>query len=81
MKITDKINMDVSGLIKNGPITIVAFGDSMNDFQMIRAAHTGIAMGNACPELKEIADFVCESVQDDGIYHQFSRMGLIVQAD
>lgn len=59
----------------------VAFGDSMNDFQMIRAAHTGIAMGNACPELKEIADFVCESVQDDGIYHQFSRMGLIVQAD
>lgn len=29
MKITEKINMDVSGLIKNGPITIVAFGDSI----------------------------------------------------
>ena len=29
MKITEKINMDVSGLIKNGPITIVAFGDSV----------------------------------------------------
>ena len=29
MKITDKINMDVSGLIKNGLITIVAFGDSI----------------------------------------------------
>lgn len=59
----------------------VAFGDSMNDFQMIQAAHTGVAMGNACAELKEIADVVCESVQEDGIYHQFSRMGLIVQAD
>ena len=29
MRITEKINMDVSGLIKNGPITIVAFGDSV----------------------------------------------------
>ena len=29
MRITEKINMDVSGLIKNGPITIVAFGASV----------------------------------------------------
>jgi len=29
MKITDKINMDINGLIENGPITIVAFGDSV----------------------------------------------------
>lgn len=59
----------------------VAFGDSMNDFQMIQAAGLGVAMGNACDELKKIADAVCESVQEDGVYQQFSRMGLIVQAD
>ena len=29
MKITDKINMDMEGLIENGPINIVAFGDSV----------------------------------------------------
>ena len=29
MKITEKINMDIHGLFKNGPITIVAFGDSV----------------------------------------------------
>ena len=29
MKLIDKINMDMQGLIKNGPITIVAFGDSV----------------------------------------------------
>lgn len=29
MKITDKINMDMQELIENGPITIVAFGDSV----------------------------------------------------
>lgn len=59
----------------------VAFGDSVNDFQMIQDAYTGVAMGDACAEWKKVADIVCESVQDDGIYHQFSRMGLIVQAD
>ena len=29
MKITEKINMDINGLIEHGPITIVAFGDSV----------------------------------------------------
>ena len=29
MKIKDKINLDLNGLINNGPITIVAFGDSV----------------------------------------------------
>ena len=29
MKITDKINMNYDGLLENGPITIVAFGDSV----------------------------------------------------
>ena len=29
MKIKEKINMDLAGLIKNGPITIVAYGDSV----------------------------------------------------
>lgn len=29
MKINEKINMDYDGLVKNGPITIVAFGDSV----------------------------------------------------
>lgn len=29
MKISEKINLDTQGLIENGPITIVAFGDSV----------------------------------------------------
>lgn len=29
MRVRDKINMDLNGLIENGPITIVAFGDSV----------------------------------------------------
>lgn len=55
----------------------VAFGDSMNDHEMMMAAGVSIAMGNACEELKRIADRVCETVREDGIYHEFVRMGLI----
>ena len=54
----------------------VAFGDSMNDYAMLRRAGTSVAMGNACQELKEICDVVCEDVKHDGVYHELLRMGL-----
>jgi hypothetical protein len=34
-------------------------------------------MGNSCQELKDIADIVCESVEEDGVYCEFKRMNLI----
>lgn len=48
-----------------------AFGDGNNDIEMLEAVGTGIAMGNASPELKSIASFVCRSCSEDGIYHYF----------
>ena len=56
---------------------IVAFGDSMNDYEMIETAGIGVAMGNACEELKQRADAVCEDVCADGIYYQLKRMELL----
>lgn len=44
---------------------------------MLACAGTAVAMGNACGELKEIADKVCESVERDGVYHELKRMELI----
>lgn len=55
----------------------VAFGDSMNDWQMLECAGTSVAMENSCRELKESADVVCESVENDGVYFEFKRMNLI----
>lgn len=55
----------------------VAFGDSMNDYEMMEAAGVSIAMGNACEELKRVADHICGDVREDGIYYEFCRMGLI----
>lgn len=55
----------------------IAFGDSMNDAEILKAAGLGIAMGNAAPEVKAIADMVCESCADDGIAKTLCRLKLI----
>lgn len=36
----------------------MAFGDGMNDFTMVEAAGVGVAMANACPEVKAVANYV-----------------------
>ena len=45
----------------------VAFGDQQNDITMIQKAGMGVAMGNAAPEVKAVADQVPLSNNDDGI--------------
>lgn len=55
----------------------IAFGDGDNDIEMLKAAGTGIAMGNANPGLKAAADEVCRSVSEDGVYHYCIEHGLI----
>lgn len=46
---------------------IIAVGDDLNDVQMLRHAGLGVAMGNARPGLKEIADRVIGSIHEDGL--------------
>lgn len=46
---------------------IVAFGDGMNDLDMLQFAGLGVAMGNAPQAVKEIADRVTASVGEDGL--------------
>ena len=55
----------------------MAFGDSYNDWEMLQAVGTGVAMGNAPAQLKETADDVCGHVSEDGIYHYCIEHGLI----
>lgn len=59
------------------PSQALAFGDSYNDLDMLRAVGTGVAMGNAIEKLKSVADDVCGHVHDDGIYHYCLAKGLI----
>lgn len=46
---------------------MIAMGDSLNDIAMIRLAGMGVAMGNAQPAVKEVADFVTRSNDEDGV--------------
>ena len=55
----------------------MAFGDGYNDLVMLQAVGKGIAMGNADERLKVIADDVCGSVGEDGIYRYCVDHGLI----
>ena len=56
----------------------IGFGDSMNDFEMIQVCHYGVAMANGSEELKTYASRVCESVEDDGVYHELGRLGFFI---
>jgi Cof subfamily protein (haloacid dehalogenase superfamily) len=49
------------------PREIIAIGDDVNDIPMIRNAGLGVAMGNAQPELLEIADVVIARNGEDGL--------------
>lgn len=55
----------------------VAFGDSMNDYEIIKAAGIGIAMGNAIEMLKEAADYVTAEIGEDGVWKACRHFGLI----
>lgn len=46
---------------------VVAIGDNLNDKSMLEAAQIGVAMNNAIPEIKEIADFITTSNESDGV--------------
>lgn len=46
---------------------IMSFGDAGNDIPMIRYAGFGVAMGNAWDEVKNAADYVAESNDEDGV--------------
>ncbi|HZG71229.1 MAG TPA: Cof-type HAD-IIB family hydrolase [Chondromyces sp.] len=51
------------------PSRIIAFGDEDNDLEMITYAGTGVAMGNAINPLKDIANEVAKTNEEDGIAH------------
>ncbi|WLD94995.1 Cof-type HAD-IIB family hydrolase [Alkalihalobacillus sp. AL-G] len=56
---------------------VVAFGDGLNDLEMLEFAGTGVAMGNGKEEAKRSADFVTKAVDDDGIRYGLKKLDLI----
>jgi len=54
-----------------------AIGDGMNDIEMLQEVGTGIAMGNSREPLKEIADLITDSVDNDGFMKALKTVELI----
>jgi 5-amino-6-(5-phospho-D-ribitylamino)uracil phosphatase len=58
---------DVCQLLGLSMSEVVAMGDSLNDAAMLREAGLGIAMGNAQDEVKQLADAVTRTNEEDGV--------------
>ena len=55
---------------------VLAVGDSRNDVPMLRWAGTGVAMGNALPEVREMVRYVTASNDRDGVAIAIERFAL-----
>lgn len=56
---------------------VYAFGDGLNDIEMLQAVGHGVAMGNASQIVKKHADYVTKDVADEGIYYGLKQLKLI----
>jgi hydroxymethylpyrimidine pyrophosphatase-like HAD family hydrolase len=53
---------------------VVAFGDDVNDVEMIESCGLGVAMANAVDEVKAVADFATTSNNEDGVAVVLERL-------
>ena len=49
------------------PEEIMALGDANNDIEMLQFAGLGVAMGNASQHVKDLADYVTDSNEENGV--------------
>ena len=62
---------------REGNARTFGFGDSGNDLGMLAAVETAVAMGNAMPEVKAVADYVTDDVAHDGTVTAMQHFGLV----
>ena len=54
--------------------SVMAFGDSSNDEQMVVRSGIGVAMGNSVPELLDVADYIAPTNEDDGVAYTLEHL-------
>lgn len=55
----------------------MSFGDGGNDIPIIKRAGIGVVMGNATDEVKQFADYVTTSVDEDGVFNALKHFNVI----
>ncbi len=64
----------ISKLINVEKSEIIGIGDGPNDIDILESVGHKVAMGNAVPELKEIADEIIGDVSSDGLAEYFEKL-------
>ena len=59
------------------PEQSIAFGDNLNDLEMLSYVGMGVAMGNAVEKTKNTADFVTKPIHEDGISYALEQLKVI----
>jgi hypothetical protein len=54
-----------------------AFGDGLNDIEMLSAVQNSVAMGNAEEQVKRAARYVTKAAEEDGVYCGLRMLGLL----
>jgi len=60
---------------------VICIGDAGNDIHMIKYAGLGVAMGNAFPEVKKIANFITKTNEQDGVAYIINKFILQPQEE
>jgi Cof subfamily protein (haloacid dehalogenase superfamily) len=60
-----------------GSESAIAFGDGMNDKEMLSTVGEGFAMGSGHPDLQQYAKHVTTSVMESGVYNGLFKLGLL----
>lgn len=55
---------------------VMAIGDNFNDQEMLQYVGLGVAMGNAPPEVQAIANYVTDTVHNDGVAQAIQKFCL-----
>lgn len=70
------------GLIRLGEMLgikreeIMACGDGMNDYEMLREVGFGVAVENAVEEVKKVADYITDTNENEGVAKAIERFAL-----
>lgn len=56
---------------------IVAFGDNYNDLEMLKSVGMGIAMGNAPEDVKQMANYVTDTNNQEGIFKAIKKLKIM----
>lgn len=56
------------------PEEVISIGDNINDLEMMEFAGIGVAMGNALEEVKEKADYITKSNEEEGVAYFIEKL-------